>query len=146
MSYDGLIERKAIMERVENLAGGRVMKGVADDETHRRFLDGSVKPYICMLFSTPFPVDAGRTMTAGDVDTPHVVTVTAVAYAGDPDTAEITGAALRRRLVDFQPTPTSTTLKGEGGYDSNNGDGKRKPTRWDDGSSFSYLINMGPDA
>lgn len=147
MSVSGIPERAAIMTRlVDNLAGGRVFKGVLDSETHVRMLGGQVKPYFAVIFSPPFPIPRSKTLNAGDTQTPHMLSCTVTAYAGDMDTAELASAAAGDLLRDWQPTPTTGPLHCEAGYGSDNSDGRKKPTRYDVGLHFSVVINMGPDS
>ena len=146
MSVDGILERKAVMARLKTLAGGRVFKGVPDDETHKRFEDGSIKLYFVVLFSVPEPMVMGRSMTGGDSETPHSFVITVTAYADDADTAEQGAVAVRGLLRDWSPNAaTATPFSGLGGYITNNSDARKKPTRFSEGSHFTCEINLGAD-
>lgn len=146
MSVDGMIERAAIVARLQTLAGGRVYRGIPDDETHARFSGGEVRPYYAITFGVPYPVERGKTMGAGDRQTPHIMRTTIIAFAGDQETAEQAGADGRNLLRDWQATATCTPLASLGGANGTNSDGKKKPTRFDETSFFTTIINMGPDA
>ncbi len=147
MSYDGLAEMNAVLARLAPVAGGRILEGVQDDETHARFVtDGGVKPYIIVITSTPQPIVHARSMDGNDSNTPHAMLVTVAAYAGNSVDARITLAAADALMRDWAPMPSALPFTGAGGFQGKATDVRKKPSRFSVGSSWKTTINLGPDA
>jgi hypothetical protein len=147
MSVDGLAEMAAIKARLSGIAGGRIFEGVLDEETHKRYLtDGGIKPYLTVLTSTPTPSIKSASMTGGDLTTPHNMLITIGAYAGSTLDARITLAAADALLRDWAPLPSATPFSGAGGFQARDSDIRKKPTRFEVGTHWQCLINMGPDS
>lgn len=145
MSYDGVAEMAAITARLSTIAGGRIFEGVLDEETHARFVsDGGIKPYMTLYTSTPTPALKGQSLNGGDIDTPHNMLLTLVAYAGAAEDARTTLAAADALLRDWAPATTATPLTGAGGFQARTSDIRKKPTRFAVGTHWSTVINLGP--
>lgn len=146
MSVDGMHERDLIFTKVSTLVGGRVFRGIPDAETHARFSNGDVRPYLAILFGTPFPTLLNVPFNGGESDVPHMMTFTITAYAGDGLIAERTSASVRNLLRDWSPIEQITTpIESGGGYSATTVDPNKKPSRFEEGSHFSFNINLGPD-
>lgn len=147
MTFDGYAERTAIMTELGQLAGGRVVQGLTDDEQVARFTEnGIIKPYINVQFGRPIPTTGDRGMGVGEAKQPYIMAFTVECYAGDADTAGRLAAAVMNLLIDFIPnSPNSTGIKGAGGFNYGKPILQNKPTRFAEDCYFTLGINQSTD-
>lgn len=147
MSFDGIAERRAIISRLKVLCGGRVYEGMRDEVDLKRHDDGSVKPYITVMFATPFASQKERGMGVGESGQPHILRMTVTAFGGDASDVGDTVAEIVKLLLDFQPNGSNATpLAAKGGFSFSRRDAQSKPTRFAQSAFFSTTINMSTAA
>lgn len=146
MSVDGAAEWAAIVARAKTLADGRFVRGVPDAKAHLRFGAGEIRPFLAGLASTPLPVKGGSTFADRESDVPHRVVVSIASYAGDQEVADSIDVDVRNLFRDWQPSPTCAPMSVLNGYTANDARGDSTPSRFEAGTSFLLVINLGPDA
>jgi hypothetical protein len=147
MTFDGYAERTAIMTELQTLVGGRVSKGLPDDQQLARFsVNGLIKPYINVQFGRPVPTSGDRAMGVGEDRQPYIMAFTVECYGPDSDSAERTAVAVTNLLINFVPNePNSGRIKGAGGYAYGKPLEANKPTRFSEDCFFAVLINQSTD-
>lgn len=137
MAFDGAVERNNIYTKLLTLAGGRVHRGIPDDEMLERFANGKVKPYIIVMFGRPIPRLRDRGMGVGERGQPYIMAVSVIAFAASQTDTEATAAAVTDLLLGWNPNPgNATELAGGGGYAFNAIDAESKPSQFKEATQF----------
>jgi hypothetical protein len=144
MTFDGYAERTAIMAELQQLAGGRVERGLTDDLQLEKFVsNGLVKPYINVQFGRPIPTTGDRGMGVGERKQPYMMAFTVECFGPTADTAERLAAGVTNLLIDFVPNaPNSGGIKGAGGFNYVKPILQNKPTRFAEDCHFTLLLNL----
>lgn len=113
---DGVAEEEAILARLkDNLVGGRVYDQITDEMVAPAGDVREVAPYILVDFGVPYPTTRDRIVGAGELSQPYVMALSVECWASQVRDARVVAGAVRRLLIDWQPTPSSQPLSGMGG-------------------------------
>lgn len=142
--FTGDTECANIMDRISDLAGGRIWEiQVPDDKDLARETDGGVLPYAIVRFADPLALAQGRSIAAGEQQQPYRLSFTIIVISGDADSARTTLSAIKRRLIDFSPSDSANKIKAKGGFSYPNGDTTSRPTRFQKAAFFTFTWNPG---
>lgn len=143
MSFDGVAERRAINSRLGVLCGGRVYEGLQDEVDLERYADGKIKPYLTIVYATPFASQKERGLGVGESGQPHILRMTVTAFGGDASDVGDTVGEVIKLLLDFEPNGANATpLESKGGFSFGRRDAQSKPTRFAQSAFFTTTINM----
>lgn len=143
MAANGLAERRATLNRVKTLVGGRVWESaLPDDQTVPIGTDGKVKPYIVLDFGAPVRVMSDRMLANPEKGQPHALPLNAACIAGDADSAAATAAALFDLLVDWAPSATADPFEAKGGYGTNRPATGKTPSQFIAGIFLESTVNI----
>lgn len=142
VAVDGLIERRATLERLKTLVGGRVWQGSIDDDTQiPRDTAGKVLPHIVVGFGAPVRTTRDRKLAVGEKGQPHVLPANIACIAGDYDAAQETMSAALNLLLDWAPSETADAYEAKGGYGTRRPSTESSPTRFVEGLFLESTIN-----
>lgn len=104
MSFDGTDEETNILQKLEGIAGGRILDMEPDDASLPIDTYGKVRPYVVISMGAPFAHGAGsRSMGDGEEDIPYSLTFVVGCYAGDRDSLNKLYKEVVKRLVGWSP-------------------------------------------
>jgi hypothetical protein len=116
MGPDGVAEEEAILARLKQyLVGGRVYDQITDAMIDPQGDIRETAPYILVDFGVPYPTNRDRLMGASELEQPYTMAVSVQCWASQVKDARRVAGAVRRLLLDFQPTSTCYPMVGAGG-------------------------------
>lgn len=141
-NFDSLAESRAITARLFTLAEARVYR--TPPTPLESYVDGSIKPYIHVSFSTPVPMAAGRSI-GHETTQPFLLPVSIACVAAEAETVEDLAAEVFGRLLGWSPTVNnSSPLKGGGGTSYSTTDRNAAVIRETKILRFECIINLAP--
>jgi hypothetical protein len=110
MSFDGIDEETNILQRIGDLAGGRILNSEPDDTSIPVDSLGKVRPYIVVSIGVPFATSGGsRSMGDGEEHVPYTLTMVIGCYAKDRASLNLLYKAVAERLVGWTPVDGNST-------------------------------------
>ena len=140
--FTGGVEKTAIYDRIQDLAGGRVFRGQVPDGYDPPRSDGKIKPYIIIRFAKPISAEINRGIALTEQQQPHLLSGTITVCADDYDAADATSTAALQRLIGFRPSDTSGVVRARGGVSWPVSDTSSRPTRYQDSFFFRVYLNV----
>ena len=141
--FTGLVERRAITDKLKELAGGRVYRTSAPaSEQLERYPDGAIKPYIVLRVSPPIMKATGRNVAATEQEQPHVLTGMVIAVATDDETSEELAADAMCLTIGEQFSDNSTPLQARGGNAWSTVETDSHPERYHNAYYWRCVINL----
>lgn len=128
--FDGLAEADAIIERLRQLAGGRIYDGGPPDYADlEKDSNGTVRPYGVLLFGEPVP-DKSEATLGPIAEQPFQLPVTIQWVAGNAADMRRLAAAGTTLLLDWRPTPAAGAMQPMNGGEFTVRDTQDRPTRY----------------
>lgn len=146
MAFDGRLEAAGVTARLLPLAGGRVHRGIVDDE--QLAIDpasGEVRPYISLRFNAPIAKGSDRSME-GERTQPYLYSGIVECWAPTEGVAADLAAAALDLLLGFAPGgDNSSELRLRGGGDFRFKDSATRPSLRMSQITWECEINMSID-
>lgn len=142
MSFDGLAEQSAILERTRTLNGGRVLAEIPDDTELERYADTkAIKPYIVVSFGELYDSVVDRSIT-GEEQQPAIMPVVWECWSPVEEDVRALAGAVRTLFRGWADGDNMSPLRFRGGGAFVRRDSQGAPSRFQRTVTMETLLNM----
>ena len=141
MSFDGIAEQEAILERAKQLVGGRIHDGLTDDLTLERDQDGSIKPYIVVWFGEMYDQTTDRSLT-GEEQQPVIMPMIFECWAPTATICREVAGKLRPLFRGWAANENMSPIRFRGAGNFMQRDSAGLPSRFQRTVSMETILNM----